>query len=133
MIRLFLKNLFIDLSFFKECIQNKAKLHFLNIRLSIFFDYLILKIVFTKFFELDNGFKIENIEEVPNKEEIHPDVIIPFHISKLNVSKKYIGLSHLCCYGCMTFVSSLGFEFRGINRKFEIIWKSPKIELHSCP
>ena len=58
--QIILKNLFIDLSLFKECNQiepkRQQKLHFLNI---LFFDYLILKTVFTKFFELDNGFNIE--------------------------------------------------------------------------
>jgi hypothetical protein len=36
-----------------------------------------------------------------------------------------IGLSHLCCYGCSVIIDTLGFEFRGINKKYEIKWKSP--------
>jgi hypothetical protein len=61
------------------------------------------------------------------------DVIIAFYISKSNVSNKYIGLSHLCCYGCSAFISALGFQFRGVNSKFEINSKSPKIDFHTCP
>jgi hypothetical protein len=66
-----LKNLFIDLLFFKECHQIESKmqqkLHFLNI---LFFDYLILETVFTKFFELDNDFNIKNIEEIIIKKKV---------------------------------------------------------------
>ena len=90
-----------------------------------------MKTVFTKYFELDNGFNFENIEEFPNNEEIYSDVLIPFHISKSNLSIKYIG--HRCCYGCITFMSSLGYEFWDVNSKFKIYWKSLTIYLHSCP
>ena len=54
-------------------------------------------------------------------------------MSKSNASNKYIGLFYLCCYGCSAFISALGFQFRGVISKFEINWKSPKIDLHTCP
>ncbi len=33
---------------------------------------------------------------------------------------------HLCCFACAVVINSLGLDFRGINSKFEIRWKSPK-------
>jgi hypothetical protein len=88
------------------------------------FDYLFLKTFFHKYFELADGFNIENINEIEYSDKnIHPDVVIAFNISaSLN---KYIGISHLCCFACAVVIDSLGLDFRGINSKFEIRWKSP--------
>ena len=53
--------------------------------------------------------------------------------SKLDQSStinKYIDFSHLCCFACSIIMDTLGFDFRGTNRKFEIKWK-PSLKLNS--
>ena len=53
--------------------------------------------------------------------------------SKLDPSStinKNIGLSHLRCFAYCIVIDTLGFDFRGTNKKFEIKWK-PSSELNS--
>ena len=97
--------------------------HYLTI---LFFDHISLKTYFEKYFELEKGFDIKNIEEIQyDDKNIHPNVIIPLKLYHNSIKNEYIGLSHLCCYGCSVIIDTLGFEFRGINKKYEIKWKSP--------
>ena len=122
-----MKNLFIDLSSMKPVHEHMEDvyqmMHYLTI---LFFDYIFLKTFFEVYFELDNGFDIKNIEEIQyDDKNIHPDVIIPLKLYENSIKNEYIGLSHLCCYGCSVIIDTLGFEFRGINNKYEIKWQSP--------
>ena len=122
-----MKNLFIDLSSMKPGHElNEDVYHMVHYLTILFFDYIFLKTYFEKYFELEKGFDIKNIEEIQyDDKNIHPDVIIPLKLYENSIKNEYIGLSHLCCYGCSVIIDTLGFEFRGINKKYEIKWKSP--------
>jgi hypothetical protein len=77
--------------------------------------------IFPNYFELKNDFKIDDIVEIKcDKENINPDVIISIKMLQLEISNGYIGISHLCCFGCSILINSFGYDFRGLNTKFEI-------------
>ena len=55
----------------------------------------------------------------------HPNVLITIKLRQLSISKGYIGISHLCCYGCSVLIDACEYDFRGTNTKFEIKWEIP--------
>ena len=124
----FLKNFYEDLS---SIIMNKLVptstivLHNLII---LFFDILVLRDIVSRHFELDT--ERLNVFEIKREgNSLHPDVKIISGETKFEKGT-YIGISHLCCFKCSVFLDSFGYDFRGINKKFEQKWILPTLNEH---
>ncbi len=91
------------------------------------FDFTGLREIFHRYFQLSECFNIDSIEEVnmPECNNVQPDVLITIKLRQLSISKGYIGKSHLCCCGCSVLIDACGYDFRGTNTKFEIKWEIP--------
>ncbi len=91
-----------------------------------FFGLRFFKSYFQNNYVLKYGFNVTNIKEIEYiHKNIHPDIVILFKLVHSLSKNKYIEVSHLCCLACSAVMDSLGFDFRGINTKFEIKWTSP--------
>ena len=87
----------------------------------LFLNYLVLRDIFTRNYKKSNSLKINQYVDIAGKKKdkkVHPDSKLALAINH-PFTRKYIGVSHLCCIYCTMFLDCHSIDFRGRSKQYE--------------
>ena len=115
-----------------ESLEDEHRIKFFHNILLIYFDLIILPIVFGDIFEPDQNVDDVQFLRIDNgsyENNQHPEATLASHVLNegSQMQNRYIGASFLPCILCSELLDVFNFDYRGRSGTFSQRWEIPRI------